>query len=168
MDRTAAAQWAPLGGGGSLGAVLGCRSWHLFPPAADQRGLEDPVIYAQPDPSGSNSTAVSYHALFYQSFGGHQSFGGYGYSRDAITWTFSDVAPYSNNVSFTDGSTISMQRCDRPNLVLDGRGMITHLTNGVQPPPTVAKTPPSTGTKFQNDYVYTLLQPVQTILTARS
>ena len=145
----------PVGAGDSS---PGCRWWHLFPPTADQNGLEDPFIYAQPDPSGSDSTAVTYHALFHD----HKHFGGHGYSRDAISWTFSDVAPYSNNVTFTDGSTISMQRRERPHLVFDDRGMITHLTNGVQPPPTAAKSPPTSGVKLQNDYVYTLLQPVQT------
>ena len=47
----------------------GCRWWHLFPPAVDARGIEDPFIFQQPDPSGSTST---YHALFHD----HKSFGG--------------------------------------------------------------------------------------------
>ena len=44
--------------------------------------------------------------------------------------------------------------------MFDRRGYITHLTNGAQPPPTATKSPPTTG-KWENDYVYTLLQPVQ-------
>jgi hypothetical protein len=43
--------------------------------------------------------------------------------------------------------------------VFDQRGYITHLTNGVQPPPTARRAPPTTGS-FQNDYTYTLVQPV--------
>ena len=54
-----------------------------------------------------------------------------------------------------------MQRRERPHLIFDSAGMITHLVNGVQPPPTAGKSPPTTA-KFQNDYVYTLVQPVAT------
>ena len=145
----------------------GCRWWHLFPPAADKRGLEDPFIFTQPDPpharagakggggGSQQAAAVTYHALFHD----HQSFGGHGHSRDGLTWTFSAVAPYSNNVTFTDGKTVSMQRRERPHLVFDAKGYISHLANGVQPPPTLAKRPPAGA---QNDYVYTLLQPVKT------
>ena len=52
------------------------------------------------------------------------------------------------------------QRRERPHLILDAAsGHITHLINGVQPPPTAEKAPPSSA--FQNDYTYTLIQPIQ-------
>ena len=133
----------------------GCWWWHLFSPTVDKRGLEDPFIYAQRD--SASSQAVTYHALFHA----HEGFGGHGYSRDAVTWHFTDEPTYSNNISFTDGTSVSLQRRERPHLVRDSDGMITHLTNGVQPPPTASKSPPS-GAKYVNDYVYTLLQPVAT------
>ena len=52
------------------------------------------------------------------------------------------------------------QRRERPHLILDAAsGHITHLINGVQPLPTAGKAPPSAA--FQNDYTYTLIQPIQ-------
>ena len=151
--------------------VKGCRWWHLFPPAIDQRGVEDPFIFTQPDPplpassdhgarrNGSSSSdcasvAHTFHALFHD----HKSFGGHAYSRDGVSWTYSAVAPFSNNVSFVDGSIVSMQRRERPHLIFDTRGYISHLINGVQPPPTAQKAPPAGA---QNDYVYTSVQPVR-------
>ena len=145
----------PVGLPPTADADPGCRWWHLFDPAIDKRGLEDPFVYVQPD--GGNSSAVTYHALFHA----HVGFGGHAFSRDAISWTFTDEPPYGNNVTFTDGSTVPMQRRERPHLIFDSAGMITHLVNGVQPPPTAGKSPP-TAAKFQNDYVYTLVQPVAT------
>ena len=148
----------------------GCRWWHLFPPAVDERGVEDPFIFIQKDPPqsvssvdevgsnissrGNNKVPVTFHALFHD----HKSFGGHAYSRDGVTWTYSDVPPFNNNVSFVDGSVISMERRERPHLIFDKNGYISHLVNGVQPPPTSQKSPP---TGAQNDYVYTLVQPVQ-------
>ncbi len=62
-------------------------------------------------------------------------------------------------IHFTDGTSNTFTRLERPHLIFDSAGMITHLVNGVQPPPTAGKSPP-TAAKFQNDYVYTLVQPV--------
>lgn len=62
----------------------GCRWWHLFNKTVDKRGLEDPFIWEQPD--GTND-GITYHALFHD----HTSFGGHAYSRDAVSWTFSDT-----------------------------------------------------------------------------
>ena len=132
----------------------GCEWWHLFDQQVDARGLEDPFMFSQPHPT--ELATVTYHALFHD----HKSFGGHAYSRDAVSWTFSSVVPYGNVVNFTDGSTVSMQRRERPHLVFDrDTGYISHLSTGVQPPPTNNKAPPSSAT-FQNDYTYTLIQPV--------
>jgi hypothetical protein len=99
---------------------------------------------------------VTYHALFHD----HKSYGGHAYSRDGLSWSYSPTPPYGNVVNFTDGSTASLQRRERPHLVFDASGFISHLSTGAHPPPTAAKAPPSD--KFQSDYVYTLLQPVHT------
>jgi hypothetical protein len=146
----------------------GCAGWHLFGSDVDARLLEDPFIYSQPmsPPSdlplishqqphgGADGGGVTYHALFHD----HKSFGGHAFSRDGLNWTFSSTSPYSNVVNFTDGSSVAMQRRERPHLAFDANGFISHLSTGAQPPPTSAKAPPSN--KFNNDYVYTLLQPV--------
>ena len=55
------------------------------------------------------------------------------------------------------GSVVMLQRRERPHLLFDARGYITHLTNGVQPPPTATHAPPA---GYMNDYTYTLVQPV--------
>lgn len=148
----------------------GCRWWHLFPPAVDKRGVEDPFIFTQKDPPrpvssdddaisnvssyGVSPVPVTFHALFHD----HTSFGGHAYSRDGVTWTYSDVPAFGNNVSFVGGSVISMQRRERPHIIFDANGYISHLVNGVQPPPTSRKSPP---TGAWNDFVYTLVQPVR-------
>ena len=62
-------------------------------------------------------------------------------------------------LKMTHTNTLGRQRRERPHLILDpGTGQITHLINGVQPPPTADKAPP--GSSFQNDYTYTLIQPI--------
>jgi hypothetical protein len=142
-------------------AKAGCAWWHLFPREVDARGLEDPFMYVQPHPvssgggggGGGGAAARTFHALFHD----HRSFGGHAYSRDGVAWTFSSTPPYGNVVNFTDGTSVAMQRRERPHLVFDENGLITHLSTGVQPPPTARKAPPP---GCQNDFTYTLVQPV--------
>ena len=74
---------------------------------------------------------------------------------------YSSTAPYGNVVKFNDGSSVSMQRRERPHLVFDQHGFITHLSTGVQPSPTKQKSRPSLD--FQTDYTYTLVQPVSPV-----
>ena len=45
--------------------------------------------------------------------------GGHSFSRDGSNWTFSPVASYTKNISFTDGSWSVMGRRERPGLLLD-------------------------------------------------
>ena len=94
-----------------------------------------------PDAPGTSS----YHAIFHD----HATFGGHAYSADGIRWTYSDVVPFSNRVEYTDGTIVRLQRRERPHLIFDAAGYITHLTNGVQPPPSAERGPPSR--HFQND-----------------
>ena len=103
-----------------------------------------------------NEIIVLYHdhALFHD----HKSFGGHAYSRDGVSWSFSSAPPYGNVVNFSDGSSVPMQRRERPHLIFDrASGYITHLVTAVQPPPSAAKAPPP---GFQNDYTWTSVQPV--------
>lgn len=113
---------------------------------------QDPYVYRQPWPDAPGE--YSYHAVFHD----HSTFGGHAFSSDAITWTYSLEVPFDNVVNYTDGDTVTLQRRERPHLIFDKRGYITHLTNGVQPPPSSDRpTPPGK----QNDYTYTLIQPVR-------
>jgi hypothetical protein len=93
-------------------------------------------------------------------FHDHSTFGGHAFSRDGISWTYSNTVPFTNEVDYTDGDKVMLQRRERPHLIFDDKGFITHLTNGVQPPPSSQRSPPSKD--FQNDYTYTLVQPVTT------
>ena len=105
--------------------------------------------------TSADTTAYSYHAIFHD----HSTFGGHAFSRDGASWTYSTVVPFNNTVVYTDQSRVDLQRRERPHLIFDSKGFITHLTNGVQPPPNPpAHAPPSP--LFQNDYTYTLVQPV--------
>ena len=40
--------------------------------------------------------------------------------------------PFSNAVNYTDGDQVILQRRERPHLIFDKDGYITHLTSGVQ------------------------------------
>ena len=62
-------------------------------------------------------------------------------------------------ITYEDGELVELQRRERPHLIFDDRGFITHITNGVQPPPSKIKHPPSNA--YQNDFTYTLVQPVE-------
>ena len=142
----------------------GCSGWHLFSKEVDARGVEDPFMWTQRTEdvdhgqvSSFNKTqtpSATYHALFHD----HKSFGGHAFSLDGITWTYSAVPPYTNVVNFTDGTSVVLQRRERPHLIFDASGRITHLSNGVQPPPTEGKAPPNAS--FENDYTYTLIHPI--------
>ena len=131
-------------------------------PGFDAHGIEDPFIYAQPWPAhlkrtnehGEEEDPLTYHAVFHD----HSTFGGHAYSRDGVSWNYSTTVPFTNEVDYTDGDKVMLQRRERPHLIFDERGFITHLTNGVQPAPSATKAPPSDG--FKIDYVYTLVQPV--------
>ena len=62
-------------------------------------------------------------------------------------------------MAYADGGEVALQRRERPHLVFDERGYITHLTSGAQPPPDPAADRPPKG--FLNDYTYTLIVPVE-------
>jgi hypothetical protein len=74
-----------------------------------------------------------------------------------MSWTYSLEVPFSNEVDYTDGDRVLLQRRERPHFIFDSAGYITHLTNGVQPPPTAFRSPSS---GYQNDYTYTPVVPV--------
>ena len=67
------------------------------------------------------------HAMGWSSVGRHA------FSRDAITWEISEVAPYSADVTFEDGTVQTMLRRERPQLVLDVAGTAPlYFTSGVE------------------------------------
>ena len=53
----------------------------------------------------------------------------HGYSLDGVTWLFGGVA-YTNNVTFTDGSSLLLTRRERPHVVFaEGSRRIVALSN---------------------------------------
>ena len=127
------------------------RTGTIFP-GWDRHGIEDPFVYQQPSPSNGRPT---FHAIFHD----HSTIGGHAFSVDGISWTYSPVVPFNATITYEDGSGVVLQRRERPHLIFDKQGYITHLTSGVQPPPSSSRHPPSA--EFQNDYTYTLVVPVR-------
>eukprot|EP01065_Artemidia_motanka_P004619 TRINITY_DN121_c0_g1_i5.p1 TRINITY_DN121_c0_g1~~TRINITY_DN121_c0_g1_i5.p1 ORF type:complete len:406 (+),score=117.13 TRINITY_DN121_c0_g1_i5:59-1276(+) len=58
---------------------------------------------------------------------------GHAFSVDGVNWHFSDVQPYNNWVDYTDGTRRYYATFERPHLVFDDAGELTHLINGVSP-----------------------------------
>ena len=73
--------------------------------------------------------------------------GRHAWSADGVTWAYSPYAAFGSEVQFTDGTTGSFARRERPHLIVDDEGNPTHLINGIQPG------------GFTGDYSYTLVQP---------
>jgi hypothetical protein len=70
-----------------------------------------------------------WHLLMHNMGGG---VGSHAFSRDAKAWTRSDVQPYTATVAFEDGTTKTMSRRERPQLVTDADGRPLFFTSGVQ------------------------------------
>ena len=113
----------------------------LFPHIA-ANGVEDPFLYR--DQNGY------FHAIFHNMYPGdiQESCGGHAYSVDGIHWTFGGRS-FGNRVEFTDGSSFTFTRRERPHFVFADDGVTPiALTNGAQ-----------YGGKY-GDATYTLLQPI--------
>ncbi len=69
------------------------------------------------------------------------------YSLDGRNWTYSSTPAYNGTIAFTNGSTLVLNRMERPVLLFDEKTRKpTHLINGVQP--------------FSHPYTFTLTQEV--------
>lgn len=69
-----------------------------------------------------------------------------------LTWHFSGGAAYTTTVKYEDGSSKTYSRRERPEMLVNEHGEPTHLITGVVE---------HTG-EGQNDYSWTLVQPVRT------
>lgn len=79
--------------------------------------------------------------------------GGHAASADGgLTWHYSGAATYNTTVIYEDGSSVTYSRRERPEMLLNEAGEITHLITGV-----VEK-----GGGGQSDLSWTLVQPVRT------
>ena len=61
--------------------------------------------------------------------------------------TYAQTPPYNGTITFSNGTTLTLARMERPVLLFDEQsGRPTHLINGVQP--------------FSHPYTFTLIQKV--------
>ena len=87
----------------------------LYPPGKDNLRWEDPVLWF--DRRGN------WHILFHVfSHSGNWSvnrYSGHGYSRDGLSWDYSDVEPFDGMVDFTDGTSMTYSTRERPHLLFE-------------------------------------------------
>ena len=88
--------------------------------------------------------------MLMHNFGG--GVGSHAWSRDAKNWTRSADQPYTSTILFSDGSTKTMHRRERPELLLSAKGQPRYFTSGVE--------------DFK-DHVYTLVLEVNATTTSR-
>ena len=103
-------------------------TWSKGPPngeasfIAGSNDCEDPFVFQDND--------GNFHALLHLLEGAHFCpgfeclVGVHAYSTDAIAWMFSGVA-YTNNVTFTDGSSLFLTRRERPHLAFQSMDDLT-------------------------------------------
>ena len=77
------------------------------------------------------------------------------FSRDGAAWHMSDAVTYNTTVAYTDGSSTTYHRRERPHLLLDAQRRPTHLFNGVT---SDADQPGYKG--FQQDHSFTIVQTI--------
>ena len=96
------------------------RSTFKIASSFDPPALLTPPRPAAQDPFLYQDERGHWHLLMHAM--GWTSVGRHAFSRDAANWTISDVAPYTADVTFEDGSVQTMLRRERPQLVLDAAG----------------------------------------------
>ena len=57
--------------------------------------------------------------------------GRHAFSEDGLQWVYSRVNAWTTKVEYEDGSTVDFARRERPEMILDADGHITHLLSGV-------------------------------------
>ena len=84
--------------------------------------LEDPFMWVD--------EAQNFHALFHN-MGGCKEVGCHAFSEDGYTW-FLGADAYTTTIALADGTNKTVARRERPHIVLNSKGQIAWLTNGVQ------------------------------------
>jgi len=102
-------------------------------------GAEDPYVWQDTD--------STYHILFNDKWEDSQAVGGHAYSTDGLHWTFANTKAYTLTVKWTNGTSSTMHRRERPQVFFDSNMNPSVLFNGVQP-------------SSSNDHTFTLAQPL--------
>lgn len=109
--------------------------------------VEDAHVWTAP---ATAANPGSFHALFHSDAEGDGSgSGGHAWSADGAEWTFSGYNAYTSTVVLQNGSSVKLQKRERPHLVLDSSGTPIALTNGA-------------GWPGDCDHVFTFVQPIRT------
>ena len=113
------------------------------PQLPDDSNVEDPMVWI--DAKGR------LHAVFHNmepNTGEVAYCGVHAFSESGEAWTSGGWA-FGANVNFTDGSSFTFSRRERPHLLFNGDGSLRALSNGVQ-----------YGGGGQGDGIFTLVQPI--------
>lgn len=113
------------GGGEHVSVAKASSPFSLY---TDGRAEAAVATHTGEDPFLWQDERGHWHMLMHNMGGG---VGSHAFSRDAETWTRSDVMPYTRNVTFADGHTHSMLRRERPQLLLDTNGRPLYFSSGV-------------------------------------
>lgn len=95
--------------------VLGCD--------ASPHKSEDPFLW---------KSGRGWHLLVHNQQG-PEGVSAYAYSPDARNWTLSPNTPYTTRVDYADGTSETLGRCERPQLLFGADGAPTYLINGAEP-----------------------------------
>jgi len=102
-------------------SLLCCQLSNPQPWAID----EDPFLWVD--------TRGNFHMLTHHF---HPQGGYHAFSKDGLNWTYGGLA-YNMTVLWDDGTTMTMKRRERPELVFNNQGVPYILYNGVEPNPTL-------------------------------
>jgi hypothetical protein len=109
-----------------------------------------------------------WHAVFHsdceKTSGG--AAGGHAYSSDGVQWHFHPKNAFHQNVTMRDGTVWRLKHRERPKLIIDADGQITHLISGAgRGPPTAVcsdRGSAQVGDPSGSDHTFTFIQPIAT------
>jgi hypothetical protein len=102
---------------------------------------EDGQLYIMMHPGRQDNNQESFHILWHvyntteHAPHGHECYdstvSAHSYSVDGITWFTSPIQPYTTQVLLSSGVSVTVATRERPKLVFNAIGQMTHLINGV-------------------------------------
>jgi hypothetical protein len=127
---------------------------NLFPSFSSCH-IEDGFLYR-----GSRGMHAIFHSDCQASSTSKGAAGGHAWSKDGVNWTFHKSNCYNNKISLTDGTQWLLSRRERPKLIINEAGQITHLLSGVSLPGMAngCGAHPAAA-----DHTFTMVQPVNTV-----
>eukprot|EP00040_Diaphanoeca_grandis_P016733 m.86708 g.86708 ORF g.86708 m.86708 type:complete len:403 (-) comp25991_c0_seq2:154-1362(-) len=96
-----------------------------------------------------------FHAMFHSDCEGTSggAAGGHAYSIDGTNWILHPKNAYNNTITLNNGTVWTLSRRERPKLIINAEGEITHISNGIS----------LSHNKCPNgDHSFTFVQPIAT------